>query len=289
MCSQHQTVPTIYENEADAKKAARDASPKPNKQRRKMMWGGVARSAETHESSSGSGGSKSRGSKGSKEEESKGSGILYGTPSMSNHLNSDAKSLFSVYVGNDDNVSILTDDFHDLDMNQRQQQQQQQQQQRKQQMVPSGSTNALFTFRRTIQNNEDETSTRETTLQAKLAQPICNEDDSSSSSEGQQPKKRRNQKYTKEEIMSDLVKRLQEMAKTKASGVLRFPKEERIAIKDGEKRIVFVLPQLNHAKFSKEDFGHMKAGEVLGLVPDRPVIVDIETEDTGDGETLELF
>lgn len=278
-------VPTIYENEADAKQAAhRDSSPKPpaSRQRRKMWGSGAAKSAESAESSSGSGGdSKSKGSKSSKEEQ--GSGTSSTTPFMTNHLNnSDAKSLFSVYVSPDDNVSILTDDFHDLDMNQNRHQ-------RKNgghhHLCVAPSQNALFTFRRQVYS-DDEGSTRETTLQAKLAQPIYKEESSSSSSSSSAPKKT---KYTKEESMSDLVKRLQEMAKTKASGVLRFPKEERLAIKDGDKRIVFCLPQLNNAKFSKEEFGQMKAGEVLGLVPDRPVLVDIETEDTGDGETLELF
>jgi hypothetical protein len=46
---------------------------------------------------------------------------------------------------------------------------------------------------------------------------------------------------------------------------LKFDKSEIKQIKAGEKYIVFVLVQVNGAKFSKGKFGHMMAPEVAGL------------------------
>ena len=183
-----------------------------------------------------------------------------------------AKSLFSVYVGHEssDNMSLLSDDFHDMDFGGGRAAPQV----REESML----ANSLFTFRRAVEDDEGSCMWRETTLQAKAGLP---------SSSGSKP----DDDHVNEELMSDLVKRLQEMAKSKASAVLRFPMAERVAIRDGEKRIVFVLPQLKNTKFTKEEFGRMTAFDVLSMLRDRPVLVDIEaeTEDTEEGETLELF
>jgi hypothetical protein len=211
-----------------------------------------------------------------------------------------AKSLFSLYIGNDlDNVSLLTDDFHDTQLDTEKGKPLSGFQDGLPDDLPddlrnleittdssedeelnssSRSNNSLFTFRRTVMDDDGEVRTRETTLQARVSSTLQPESGSSSATD------------ETEELMSDLVKRLQGLAKSKESGVLRFPKEDRIAIKDGEKRIIFVLPQVNHAKFSKEEFGRMKSSNVLEIVRERPVIVEIITEETSeDGETLELF
>ena len=184
-------------------------------------------------------------------------GVMSGTSSTLDVTNNDdAKSLFSVYVGHEcsDNMSILTDGFDDLDL-------------RGGRAAPQirGEpmiANSLFTFRRAVERDEGNCMWRETTLQAKLwlsSSGIREDDDDE----------------FKEELMSDLVKRLQEMAKSKTSGVLRFSKEVREAMKEGEKRIVFTLPQLKNTNFTKEEFGRMKASDVLGMVRDQPVLVDL--------------
>ena len=85
--------------------------------------------------------------------------------------------------------------------------------------------------------------------------------------------------------MADIVKRLQGIK----SGVLTFDRSELLAIKAGEKGIVFVLPQLGHAKFSKEEFGEMATSDFLELTQDRPIIIEITTEDAVSGETLDIF
>ena len=207
-----------------------------------------------------------------------------------------AKSLFSLYIGNDlDNVSLLTDDFRDTQLDTeigkplsgfqdglpddlRNLEITTDSSEDEELNSSSRSNNSLFTFRRTVMDDDGEVRTRETTLQARVSSTLQPESGSSSGTD------------ETGELMSDLVKRLQGLAKSKESGVLRFPKEDRIAIKDGEKRIIFVLPQVNHAKFSKDEFGRMKSSNVLAIVRERPVIVEIITEETSeDGETLELF
>lgn len=175
----------------------------------------------------------------------------------------DAKSLFSVYVeedaGNDD-ISNLTEDFHNVSMHKR----------RGSNECEVAANNSLITFRRKAEDEDGEPCWRETTLQARITTAVEN-------------------KEKKEELMLNLVKRLQEMNKSKASSVLRFPTKDRIAIQEGERRVVFVLPQMSHTSFSKEEFGSMTSKSMLGLISTRPLLVDIETEKTGDGEMLELF
>jgi hypothetical protein len=88
------------------------------------------------------------------------------------------------------------------------------------------------------------------------------------------------------ETMMDLVTRLQ---KSKVTQVLTFTKEDAADIAKGAKKVVFSLSQLHNVKFSKEEFGMMKAAEILGLTTVRPVIINIMTEDVVDGEDLEIF
>lgn len=90
-----------------------------------------------------------------------------------------------------------------------------------------------------------------------------------------------------EESMEDLVKRLQQ--KGRASGVLKFNRGLIQQIRDGEKEVVFVLVQVKGSKFSKEEFGRMMASEVIGLTHERPIVVEIQTEDAVEGETLDVF
>jgi hypothetical protein len=90
-----------------------------------------------------------------------------------------------------------------------------------------------------------------------------------------------------EESMEDLVKRLQQ--KGRASGVLKFNRGLIQKIRDGEKEVVFVLVQVKGSKFSKEEFGRMMASEVVGLTHERPIVVEIQTEDAVEGETLDVF
>ena len=47
--------------------------------------------------------------------------------------------------------------------------------------------------------------------------------------------------------------------------------------------------QVNGAKFSKDEFGRMMASEVVGLTQERPIIIEIQTEDVVEGETLNVF
>lgn len=90
-----------------------------------------------------------------------------------------------------------------------------------------------------------------------------------------------------EESMEDIVKRLQQ--KGASSGVLKFSRTLIQQIRAGEKDVVFVLVQVNGAKFSKDEFGRMMASEVVGLTRERPIIVEIQTEDVVEGETLNVF
>lgn len=90
-----------------------------------------------------------------------------------------------------------------------------------------------------------------------------------------------------EESMEDIVKRLQQ--KGASSGVLKFSRTLIQQIRAGEKDVVFVLVQVNGAKFSKDEFGRMMASEVVGLTPERPIIIEIQTEDVVEGETLNVF
>eukprot|EP00540_Astrosyne_radiata_P007171 CAMPEP_0116849582 /NCGR_PEP_ID=MMETSP0418-20121206/15657_1 /TAXON_ID=1158023 /ORGANISM="Astrosyne radiata, Strain 13vi08-1A" /LENGTH=453 /DNA_ID=CAMNT_0004481329 /DNA_START=52 /DNA_END=1412 /DNA_ORIENTATION=+ len=93
-----------------------------------------------------------------------------------------------------------------------------------------------------------------------------------------------------EETMADLVRQLQgHRAQANNGGILNFPKREVSALKTGERRIVFVLKQVRGAKFGKDEFGTMRANEVLMLTKQRPVIVDIRTESCVVGETVEIF
>lgn len=187
-------------------------------------------------------------------------------PKIDNHDDDvatvDAKSLFSVYVEQDagnDNVSNLTEDFHNFSLHSR-----------RGSNESEAANNSLITFRRKVEDEDGESCWRETTLQARITSPAVESEE-------------------EEELMLNLVKRLQEMTKSKASSVLRFPRKDRIAIQEGERRVVFVLPQMSHTKFSKEEFGSMTSKSMLGLISTRPLLVDIETEKTGGGEMLELF
>ena len=89
------------------------------------------------------------------------------------------------------------------------------------------------------------------------------------------------------ESMEDIVKRLQQ--KGASSGVLKFSRTLIQQIRAGEKDVVFVLVQVNGAKFSKDEFGRMMASEVVGLTQERPIIIEIQTEDVVEGETLNVF
>lgn len=125
--------------------------------------------------------------------------------------------------------------------------------------------NVLFTFQRRGRLTSEASSAEsvyETTLNAKTA-------------------------GSEEESMEEIVKRLQQ--KGSSSGVLKFDKSEIRQIKSGYKDIVFVLVQVNGAKFSKDEFGRMMASEVAGLTPSRPILIEIQTEDVVEGETLTVF
>jgi sulfite reductase alpha subunit-like flavoprotein len=90
-----------------------------------------------------------------------------------------------------------------------------------------------------------------------------------------------------EESMEDIVKRLQQ--KGTSSGVLKFDRKEIQQIKDGVKVIVFVLTQVQGAKFGKKEFGRMMASQIAGLTPQRPILIEIEAEEIAEGETLDVF
>mmetsp|Transcript_19099 Transcript_19099/g.44501 ORF Transcript_19099/g.44501 Transcript_19099/m.44501 type:complete len:301 (-) Transcript_19099:255-1157(-) len=120
--------------------------------------------------------------------------------------------------------------------------------------------NALFTFQR--KRNDGESKIFSTSLNAK-----AHGDD--------------------EESMQDLVKRIQKMGS--ASGVLKFEKAEIEEIKSGDKQVIFSLVQVNGAKFNKEEFGKMKASEVLSMTTERPILIEILTEEILDDETLDVF
>jgi hypothetical protein len=195
---------------------------------------------------------------------------------------------------NNDSMSVMTDDFHH-----RQHQQQQQYQQRGGEYIRTKQkplaivgeyamrssslvgadeatypparpiTSALFTFQRRNGGSasgggsaDDDSTMCETTLNAKI---VGND----------------------EESIEDVVKRLQQ--KGASSGVLKFDKSEIRQIKAGEKEIVFVLVQVNGAKFSKDEFGRMMASEVAGLTQQRPILIEIQTEEVVEGETLDVF
>ena len=129
--------------------------------------------------------------------------------------------------------------------------------------------NALFTFRRRDVRYEDDCEVGEgtcTIFETTLNARTCGPD---------------------EESMEALVKRLQQ--KGRASGVLKFNRGLIQKIRAGEKEVVFVLVQVKGAKFSKEEFGRMMASEVAGLTQERPIVVEIQTENAVEGETLDVF
>jgi len=121
-------------------------------------------------------------------------------------------------------------------------------------------TNALFTFQRTC--TLDANKVFSTTLNAK--------------SQGDT-----------EETMEDLVKRLQKMGNT--SSVLKFEKQDIVAIKSGTKQVVFSLTQVKGAVFNKQEFGKMTVSEMMTLSTERPIVIEITTEDLAQGETFDVF
>lgn len=120
-------------------------------------------------------------------------------------------------------------------------------------------SNALFTFQRA--NPKDSSKMFSTTLSAKT--------------------------YGCEDTMEDLVKRLQKMGNT--SSVLRFEKDDILAIKSGKKQVVFALTQVQGAVFNKQEFGKMTVTEMLDYTDERPVLIQISTEDIIDGESIDVF
>lgn len=87
-----------------------------------------------------------------------------------------------------------------------------------------------------------------------------------------------------EDSMADLVRRLQ-----KSAGVLTFGKKDLKRLGKGTRQIVFILPQINRATFSKEEFGQMTTSEIMQLTPERPVVIEVTLEKTVSGEQLEIF
>jgi hypothetical protein len=120
--------------------------------------------------------------------------------------------------------------------------------------------NSLITFQRHVLGDDGEASMRETTLQA------VTENGS-------------------EESMGDIVKRLQKMAKTGDSGVLRFSPTELKEVQDGRKIIAFALPQLPRRIYQREEFGNIMASQVLRMTSDRPLLVEIQMIDASKRET----
>ena len=99
-----------------------------------------------------------------------------------------------------------------------------------------------------------------------------------------------------EDTMADLVRRLQgQKGQASHGGLLTFSKREVGALKKGQRRIVFCLKQVKGAKFGRNEFGTMRAAEVLMLTrqatkQQQPtVIIDIATESVVVGESVELF
>mmetsp|Transcript_16660 Transcript_16660/g.24157 ORF Transcript_16660/g.24157 Transcript_16660/m.24157 type:complete len:304 (+) Transcript_16660:39-950(+) len=95
-----------------------------------------------------------------------------------------------------------------------------------------------------------------------------------------------NSRTRDEETMEDLVKRLQQQ---KGSSLLKFSMEEIRAIKAGDQEVVFLLKQIQGAKFSKEEFGYMKASDIQCLTRERPILIEIQTQEVVQGETLDVF
>ena len=159
-------------------------------------------------------------------------------------------------------LADIDDDISDVSLIMGEQQQQEQELQRRHQ-----ERNVLFTFRRRIVREsssagEGTSATFETTLNAKTS-------------------------GSEEESMEDIVKRLQQ--KGASSGVLKFKRDLIEKIRAGQKDVVFVLTQVSGAKFSKDEFGRMMASEVASLTTERPILIEIKTEDVVEGETLTLF
>lgn len=123
------------------------------------------------------------------------------------------------------------------------------------------STNNLLTFRRNFGGGI----VRETTIQANRNLAGGNGEN---------------------ETMAQVVKRLQ---KTSGSQVLTFTKDDAKAIGGGSKKILFSLVQLENVIFPKEDFGKMMATEVLRLTFERPLLIEIKTEDSVEGQILDIY
>ena len=96
--------------------------------------------------------------------------------------------------------------------------------------------------------------------------------------------------------MAELMDCLQEqqLDEDEANQVFCFSESIMEKIANGQKQFVFVMPQVSSvARFSTEEFTDLLVADVLKLSPQRPFLVDVETEDVhGPDEaeaTLEIF
>uniref|UniRef100_A0A7S1D1K2 Uncharacterized protein n=1 Tax=Cyclophora tenuis TaxID=216820 RepID=A0A7S1D1K2_CYCTE len=78
------------------------------------------------------------------------------------------------------------------------------------------------------------------------------------------------------ETMAQLVKRTLQKRK---SGILTFSPEELEAIQLQDARIVFVLTQIHGVALTENEFGTMKASDLLHFSSRRPIVIDVELVD----------
>lgn len=89
-----------------------------------------------------------------------------------------------------------------------------------------------------------------------------------------------------DDTMKKLVGRLQTLPETQ---VLTFTKQDAKAIATGSMVVTFVLPNSNII-FSKSQFGALTAAQVTAMSSgERPVLIEITTQKTIEGKTVELF